>query len=369
MKRLALLSCAFVTIAILARGASAATIAEENGWKQVYTVIPRFVDMTTVLENAKFGNMLPTFTNTIKSPADGKTYSFTIVGTDPTKKAATTRINYFPLAIRWHFPGGVVIDPTNHGCNDTVSVARRFFTGPLFTNVPNTSNGVTLPNTQTTDAFQIAEFYKYTKNSSYHVLLSSTEKSATVVDETAPAGSIVQTGACSGAGHDLGEIPIDQYDSMLQALILKYTKSASILPVVLSYNIVETAGGCCIIGYHSVLTNHELPQPYTTAAYTDAGVFSSIEDIGAWQNELGETFNDPYIRNQTPPWVYDETGCRTQFEVAEPLRLTSYALKENGFTYHPTELAYFSWFFGQVPSLGTGGGYSYKGTFTKPNNC
>jgi len=36
----------------------------------------------------------------------------------------------------------------------------------------------------------------------------------------------------------------------------------------------------------------------------------------------------------------------------------------NGFTYSLQELAFFSWFFRQSPSLGTAGKYSDAGTFT-----
>jgi len=38
----------------------------------------------------------------------------------------------------------------------------------------------------------------------------------------------------------------------------------------------------------------------------------------------------------------------------------------NGLTYHPQELAFFSWFFDQVPSLGLDGLYSWGGTFKSP---
>ncbi len=37
--------------------------------------------------------------------------------------------------------------------------------------------------------------------------------------------------------------------------------------------------------------------------------------------------------------------------------------KHGGFTYHPQELAFFSWFF-RTRSIGTGGKYSFKGTLT-----
>ncbi|MBD5654944.1 MAG: hypothetical protein IAI50_07150, partial [Candidatus Eremiobacteraeota bacterium] len=144
MKKLALLSFAALGIASLTHAASA-SIADENGWKPVYGVIPRPVDMRLVLDGATAGKRIPTFTNTIKSPLDGKTYSFTVAGSDPTKPAKSTTIKYFPIAIRWHFSGGVVIDPTKPGCSDTVAVEDRFFNGPMFTKVPNTSNGVKLP--------------------------------------------------------------------------------------------------------------------------------------------------------------------------------------------------------------------------------
>jgi hypothetical protein len=36
----------------------------------------------------------------------------------------------------------------------------------------------------------------------------------------------------------------------------------------------------------------------------------------------------------------------------------------NGFNYHPQEMAFFSWFFRQHPSLGAGGKFSNNGQFT-----
>jgi hypothetical protein len=57
-------------------------------------------------------------------------------------------------------------------------------------------------------------------------------------------------------------------------------------------------------------------------------------------------------------------GCANYLEVGDPLSQSDYALKDGGFTYHPQELAFFSWFFRTKPSWGTGGKYSFKGTFT-----
>jgi len=365
LKKLALLSFAALGIASLTQTAFA-SIADDHGWKPIYLAVPRGVTQQSVDLAKKTGNALPSFTNSVKSPLDGRTYQFTILGTDPTKAPATSKITFVPIAVRWHFPGGVVIDPTKPGCNDTVSVNDRFFKSPLFVNTPQTSNGINVGNTLITDAFQRAEFWSMVQGTNYHVRLATTAKKVIVVDETAPSGSVVQGGACSGSGHDLGEIPINGYDALLQVLALKFTKSAGELPIIESYNIVETEGGCCIIGYHSVVNHGGHPQPYATGAYTDAGIFSGgIQDIHAWSHEIGETFNDPFINNGTPAWghVGQVPGCQNNLEVGDPLTGTPYLDPLNGFTYHPQELAFFSWFF-RTPSSGTGGLFSYEGKFT-----
>jgi len=364
LKKLALLSFAALGIASLTQAASASSIAEQHGWTPVFTSIPRAVDLRA---GRRPGSVIQTFTSSIKSPLDNNTYNFTIVGTDPTTPLASTSVLYEPIAIKWHFPGGVVIDPTKPGCGDTVSVVKRFFKGPNFASVPLTSNGISVGTTQVNDAFQIAEFWKYTQAGGYHVLLTNNHPTGTiVVSENAPAGSTLYSGACAGSNHDLGAIPINSYDSLLSSLAAKYTTSSNVIPIILSYNIVETSGGCCIIGYHSVRNGPTGPQPYATGAYTDAGIFSGIQDIHAWTHEIGELFNDPYINNATPAWghVGQVSGCQNNLEVGDPLTGTPFLVNYNGFTYHPQELAYFSWFFRQSPSIGTGGKYSFEGSFS-----
>ncbi|MBC5823291.1 MAG: hypothetical protein GIW99_11060 [Candidatus Eremiobacteraeota bacterium] len=41
---------------------------------------------------------------------------------------------------------------------------------------------------------------------------------------------------------------------------------------------------------------------------------------------------------------------------------TAIPAKFEGFTYHPQELVFFSWFY-RTPPTGTGGEYSFNGTF------
>ena len=57
-------------------------------------------------------------------------------------------------------------------------------------------------------------------------------------------------------------------------------------------------------------------------------------------------------------------GCQTNLEVGDPLSGTNLTVATSGHTYHPQELAFFSWFYHSSPSLGVNGLFSNNGTFT-----
>ena len=325
------------------------------------TVPPQGVNFYTLGSNANV--TIPFFTNSIKSPLDGNTYQFNIVGTDPTLAPASTTVKYVPIMLRLHFSGGVVLDPTMPGCGDTVSVEKRFFGSPLFHNTSLTSNGVNVGDTQIIDSFQRAEFWKLVKGTDYHMLLSPAAP-VRIIDVNAPAGSSTQPGACSGSGHDLGMIDYGAWGGILQTYANMYAKTNQ-LPIVAAYNVVETSGGCCIIGFHGAYGRTGGTQTFATGAYTDPGIFNpGLQDIHAWTHELGEWANDPFVNNPTPAWghVGQVRGCQNNLEVGDPLTGTPFIVNYKGFTYHPQELAFFSWFF-RTPALGTGKEFSYDGTF------
>lgn len=344
--------------------ATAASAGQRYYGTPVFWVMPaRGVDFATLRQQADAGVTIPFFQNSVTSPLDGNTYTFQIAGTDPTINLVKTTVTYVPIALRVHFSDGTVLDPSKPGCGDTVSVSQRFFGGPLFNNVPLVSNGIKVGDTQIIDAFQRAEFWKLVKGSAYHLRLapSGTPK---LIDVTAPTGSTTAPGACAGTGHRLGEIPINGWDAIVVKEINKFALTNQ-LPVVAAYNVVETAGGCCIIGYHNAYGRTGGTQTYATGAYTDAGIFSpGLQDIHAWTHEIGEWANDPFINNATPAWghVGQVSGCQNNLEVGDPLTGTPFIVTFNGFTYHPQELAFFSWFF-RTSTLGTGGEFSFEGTF------
>jgi hypothetical protein len=78
--------------------------------------------------------------------------------------------------------------------------------------------------------------------------------------------------------------------------------------------------------------------------------------------------DDPLGTNATPLWgnIGQVVGCQGNLENGDPLSGTIFppVLMPNGFTYDLQELAFFSWFFRQNPSIGVNGFYSDNGTFT-----
>jgi hypothetical protein len=177
----------------LAQGVSAGQVYPQSQMHPIFVTLPAHnVNYFTL--GTRSNVTIPFFTNSITSPLDGHTYQFEIVGTDPTKTPASTTVKYVPLMLRLHFPGGVVLDPTLPGCNDTVSVEKRFFGSPLFNPAPLGSNGVDVGTTQIIDGFQRAEFWNLVKGTGYHMLLSPAAN-VQIIDVTAPNGSTSQAGA------------------------------------------------------------------------------------------------------------------------------------------------------------------------------
>lgn len=333
------------------------------------TLPSRDVDFASLDAQRDASRTIRFYSGSVKSPLDDVVYSYRIVGSDPTKSNATTNIRYKPFLLRVHFPDGVVLDPTKPGCGDTISVENRVFDGPSFRPVPLTSNGVSLGKVQITDGFQRAEFWKILKGTGYHTVLKTA--GASVVDVTAPDDSSTRDGACAGSEHRVGLVDMDAMNGIIISLAEKHAK-ANQIALFLTYNVLETAqGGCCIGGFHSAF-GPDGARVYTIAAYTDSGVFRKPEsaDIYVLNHELGDVLNDPFPESDTkinlvPPWggigQVSKGRCQNNLEAGDPLTGTSFDVSENGFTYHPQDLAFFSWFY-RTKSVGTGDAFSFNGT-------
>jgi hypothetical protein len=97
-------------------------------------------------------------------------------------------------------------------------------------------------------------------------------------------------------------------------------------------------------------------------------LFAHAADISVTTHEVAEWMDDPLTNNPTKPWgnIGQVTGCQSNLEVGDPLSGTTFPVQLNGFRYHAQELAFFSWFYHQHPSIGINHWYSSNGTFTSP---
>jgi hypothetical protein len=141
-----------------------------------------------------------------------------------------------------------------------------------------------------------------------------------------------------------------------------------VLPVFVMYNTFATSGGCCILGYHTT-TFDTHRHPYIVTSYSDPGLFfQPIQDIHALSHELGEWMDDPFVRSFVPLWgnVGQVSGCVVDLETGDAVTGIATALTMNGFTYHPEDLVFLSWFARQTPSTAVNGQYTLLNSFSAP---
>jgi hypothetical protein len=314
---------------------------------------------------------IPYWESQITSPLDSKTYTMSMVGTNPYTTSTVTTITYVPIVLVATV-GKNVYDPTKPGCGDTVSVADRFFNSPLFKDTTYNSNGVSITD-QFASAFQRANFWSTVGSKSYGVRLAPSVAQPIVVNVSL-RGTTYNVSCPDGSANHLAAVAINTFDSAIRNVIAQYSTPTQ-LPIVLTYNIVESQNGqCCILGYHNAVAVTGGVQTYATGAYVDDGIFNGTADISVWSHEITEWLDDPFVQasvagggsdDLTPSWghIGQVGGCQNNLEVGDPLSGTEYTQPYNGFTYHYQDLAYKDWFY-RTPSEGTSGRYSFVGQFT-----
>ncbi len=344
------------------------TFAQRKHYQEMYVALPSTnVNERSLGIQAATGQTVPAWSGSIVSAVNGVKYNYRMVGTSPfaTTKSSTT-VGYVLVELRFHFSNGVVLDPTLASCGDSKSVATRVLNSPIIAkNVTWNSNGQNVGTTQFEDAFQRANFWKDTKGTGYHVLVNKT--SSILFDITVPASEGFTEDPGTGCP-PLGKVNFTWFDNGYKQALKQFVNKPNQLALGLNYNTVLYNGNpnsCCTLGYHSALGISSGTQTYSESAYVDPGLFSG-SNTATLSHELGEWMDDPFVNNATPAWGHtgQVSGCQANLEVGDPLSGTLFNVSDNGFTYQVQDLAYFSWFYRQSPSLGTGGYYSLGGTFT-----
>jgi hypothetical protein len=315
------------------------------------------------------------YTATVK--VGSTSYTYAIVGKNPAKKvtnaSTTVKVKLIPLIMK--FSNGDTWDPTKvDSCDSGATPLSRVQKSPLDVKQAWTWGGTAIGTGQVTDAYQRADFWQYAKpggvNPTYGVILSVSTLSAVTVNVPDAYAATASIGCGNGL---LGATDINWLDPYLQGTVIPSLASKGVspstLPIFVLHNFVEyigTTSQCCVLGYHNDYTAGGGIQTYGLGMYDNSGAFVGSSDISALSHEIAEWQNDPYTTNPTPVWghIGQVTGCQNNLEVGDPLTGTTFPDVVGGFTYHPQELAFFSWFYHQSPSLGVNGWYSDQGTFT-----
>ena len=352
------------------------------------------------------GTTIPYWSAKIKSPLDGQTYDYSMIGGSPYGAKVNTTVTFVPIVVRVHYPKTRVLatdipkvaytfDPTKNGACDTQTVSRRFFDSPLFKPASFKSNGIDVSNvaggTQLISAFQRANYWDKVKGSAFGLTLAPSQTNPIVVDYTPTKANdaVFSVGsACGKPNGPVGYLDIDEYDILVNKLAVKYATPTQI-PVVLVYNVVLYIGDrsqCCVLGYHSATQyfdaahNPTKTYVYAVGGYYDPTFFGpDSADINAWGHELAELADDPFVQsvvgipggtnaNLTPAWGHSGqvSGCQNNLETGDPAdngQIGNYpgytVLGTGGFLYHYQDEAFHDWFY-RTPSTSAG----HKGSFT-----
>jgi len=342
---------------------------------------------------------IPSWTSSFTDPSNGRTYHYTMVGTDPTKGDVTTTVPTVIIPMNFNFRA------TGVSLNGTDKVAQTVGS-PVFQNAnigaaadapgsasappqpPDTPPGVA-PNprvinepsdlTQLGDAIYRAQFRK--SASTWHVRLGTpTVQPAATIDVPKNQGFTV-VGSSSHA--TIGLMSYSWFSSKLKNLINTRNISPRVLPIFLVNNTLlyeGTTDNCCVLGYHGATSSYngngqQKVNTYMFASYTVQGVFgpnagdseSYIADIHGLSHEVQEWYDDPFINNLVNPWLTPtapQYGCTDILETGDPV--VGYGFKipmPNGITYHPEDEVHFSWFARQDPSQAEQGYYTYLNNF------
>jgi hypothetical protein len=310
----------------------------------------------------------------------GSTFRYTMVGKNPFVALTTpsTTIKTFLIPVKIILPNGHTFDPTvASSCDPTTSAVTRTVQSPVVVSRAYSLGGKALGTGQYTDIFRRAEFFSQTSpsgiNPGYHVRLNVSTLPVQTV--RVPAAAAAEFGTKTRCGERTGAFEVNWWDNFLTSTLLPSLAgqgvAANTFPIFLLHDVVSfdtSTANCCILGYHSVSNTALGRQTYGVADYETSGRFVGVADVSPLSHEVAEWLDDPFTNNPTKPWgnIGQVTGCQSNLEVGDPLSGTNVSVATSGHTYHPQELAFFSWFYHSSPSLGVNGLFSNNGTFTSP---
>ena len=289
-------------------------------------------------------------------------FRYRMVGTNPWAGSASTTVPVEIIPIALIFSNGASLDGASRVAN-TIS-------SPIFQPFASQTGF-----TQFGDAVFRASFYEVVEKISpdWHVALGHPAVLPTLNITVPPEFGFQFTGSVSGA--PIGLVNMDWFSKQLRNLLTMVNPDPHSLSIFLTYNAFLFSGTpdkCCVIGLHSAVAspgpgNTQNVNTFVWASHNDAHIFSvPMEDITALSHEVAEWYSDPLVNNVVPAWVQPgSSACFSNLlEVGDAMETfpdLSFRVLLNGTEYHLQDVALFSWFARQSPSIGLKGRYSYKG--------
>ena len=393
MKRtwLSLLVCAAIALSVGVFAFGQETPVSLKGYSIAIPMVGNTPEQA--LRESEAGTTIPVWTYRTSTTVDGNVYTGQIMGNIP-GITGTTTIPTFLIPLIVNMPdGGVfdptVADPTCAGGNVPLTLMQN---SPLFQNSGPFMYGNPARNIGTTqyiDALQRAEFWKIVGssvgNSQWHTLFGLNTTTTQTVNVPAGKGATYNAGSLGGCGF-IGVVDLNWLNGYVTNTLIPSLSGQGVGPTsfaeIFMYNVVMGDPGdnlfanCCVLGFHSAFGSPV--QVYSPGEFDTNRLFGAAsQDISVEAHEMGEAMDDPLVNNGTPAWghIGQVSGCQNNFEVGDPLTGTQNPpITINGYTYHPQELAMYSWFLrpnimqlpypGLLGDTGVPSWYSTNGTFT-----
>jgi len=301
---------------------------------------------------------LQTFTRTFRYASEHKTYSYTMVGSDP-GVTATAKLPNSITPIRFRFAGNKVQLPSAA----TIKAVTRsgLYTSQAF---PGGKG-------QYGDVFMRTQFSSSIRNGkrNWHVVLAS-PKVNQPLRLSVPSNKGGPARTKSGASVWL--VDVNWFDSALQSTIAKQSPAA--LTQFLGADVVlcgrydpSDLSSCGIGGYHSATDDTaDAVRTYSYQSYMASKIFgtkSGFYGLAPMSHELAEWLANPYLENEVPAWTEPSNpqyGCSSELEVGDPLVGKVLTVAKQIYQ----DEAYLSFFARQKPSTAWRGRYSWFGNFT-----
>jgi len=335
---------------------------------------------------------IPHWGSSFTDPTNGKTYHYTMVGSDPTKGDVTTTVPTVIIPMDFNFEAtGVSLNGSDKvqatmqspvfQSADIGAAANASASAPPGPPIsaPNRTVNEPSDNTQLGDAIYRAQFGK--TGSGWHTMLGQPTVQPTATIDVPKNQGFTVVGSSSHA--TIGLMSYSWFSSKLQNLINTRHISPRVLPIFLVNNTflyIGTTDNCCVLGYHGARSSlngngRQQVNTYMFASYSVQGVFapndgdteSFIADIHGLSHEVQEWYDDPFVNNEVNPWLTPtapQYGCTTDLETGDPV--VGYGFKipmSNGITYHPEDEVHYSWFARESPSRAAQGYYTYLNNF------